>query len=124
MKKIVALLIAVAVLCSVSVPAFAAYKDEYKLSTVLGEAFPWGWGAKRWADLVAEKTEGRIKVEVYSGGQLYGEETGARWRAFMDLLDRACASGLVTIDQVVKGGIDGFAFAHRTLQPELQEAAA
>ena len=54
----------------------------------------------------------------------YGEETGARWRAFMDLLDRACASGLVTIDQVVKGGIDGFAFAHRTLQPELQEAAA
>ena len=31
MKKIVALLIAVAVLCSVSVPAFAAYKDEYKL---------------------------------------------------------------------------------------------
>ena len=54
----------------------------------------------------------------------YGEETGARWRAFMDLLDRACASGLVTIDQVVKGGIDGFAFAHRTLQPELQEVAA
>lgn len=54
----------------------------------------------------------------------YGEETGARWRAFMDLLDRACASGLVTIDQVVKGGIDGFAFAHRTLQPQPQEAAA
>lgn len=54
----------------------------------------------------------------------YGEETGARWRAFIDLLDRACASGLVTIDQVVKGGIDGFAFAHRTLQPQPQEAAA
>ncbi|WP_052247730.1 biliverdin-producing heme oxygenase [Brevundimonas nasdae] len=54
----------------------------------------------------------------------YGEETGARWRAFIDLLDRACAGGLVTIDQVVKGGIDGFAFAHRTLQPQPQEAAA
>ncbi|NSX33149.1 biliverdin-producing heme oxygenase [Brevundimonas vesicularis] len=54
----------------------------------------------------------------------YGEETGARWRAFMDLLDRACVSGLVTIDQVVKGGVDGFAFAHRTLQPQPQEAAA
>lgn len=54
----------------------------------------------------------------------YGEETGARWRAFMDLLDRACVSGLATIDQVVKGGVDGFAFAHRTLQPPPQEAAA
>jgi heme oxygenase len=54
----------------------------------------------------------------------YGEETGARWRAFMDLLDRACANGHATIDQVVKGGVDGFAFAHRTLQPQPQEAAA
>ena len=54
----------------------------------------------------------------------YGEETGARWRAFMDLLHRACVSGHVTIDQVVKGGVDGFAFAHRTLQPQPQEAAA
>ena len=29
------------------------------------------------ARLIEEKTEGRIKVEVYSGGQLYGEETGS-----------------------------------------------
>ena len=37
-----------------AMPASAQpYQDEYKLSTVLGEAFPWGWGAKRWADLVA-----------------------------------------------------------------------
>ena len=54
-----------------SMPASAQqYKDEYKLSTVLGEAFPWGWGAKRWADLVAEKTEGRIKIKVYPGTSL------------------------------------------------------
>ena len=32
-----------------AMPASAQpYQDEYKLSTVLGEAFPWGWGAKRW----------------------------------------------------------------------------
>ena len=54
----------------------------------------------------------------------YGEETGARWRAFMDLLDLACVSGRATVEQIVKGGVDGFAFAHRTLQPPPQEAAA
>jgi heme oxygenase len=54
----------------------------------------------------------------------YGEETGARWRAFMGLLDQACASGRATIDQVVKGGVEGFAFAQRTLQPQTQDAAA
>ena len=32
----------------------ADYKPEYRLSTVLGDAFPWGWGGKRWAELVAE----------------------------------------------------------------------
>ncbi|MEN5362030.1 biliverdin-producing heme oxygenase [Brevundimonas intermedia] len=54
----------------------------------------------------------------------YGEETGARWRAFMTLLDQACASGRATVEEIVQGGLDGFAFAHRTLQPQMQDAAA
>ncbi len=54
----------------------------------------------------------------------YGEETGARWRAFMALLDQACAAGRADVGQIVKGGVDGFAFAHRVLQPREQEAAA
>jgi heme oxygenase len=54
----------------------------------------------------------------------YGEDTGARWRAFIGLLDRACASGHAAIDQIVKGGVDGFDFAHRTLQPRNQNVAA
>ena len=60
-----------------TMPASAQqYKDEYKLSTVLGEAFPWGWGAKRWADLVAEKTDGRINIKVYPGVSLVsGDQT-------------------------------------------------
>ncbi len=60
-----------------SMPALSApYKDEYKLSTVLGEAYPWGWGAKRWADLVGEKTQGRIKIKVYPGAALVsGDQT-------------------------------------------------
>nr|WP_314526909.1 biliverdin-producing heme oxygenase [uncultured Brevundimonas sp.] len=53
----------------------------------------------------------------------YGDETGPRWRAFMTLLDQACAAGRADVDQIVKGGVDGFAFAHRILQPQEQEAA-
>ena len=30
------------------------YKDEYRLSVVLGTAFPWGKGAEIWADKVRE----------------------------------------------------------------------
>lgn len=54
----------------------------------------------------------------------YGEETGARWRAFIALLDLACTSGRASVDQIVQGGVDGFAFAQRTLQPQTQDAAA
>ncbi|WP_312597570.1 biliverdin-producing heme oxygenase [Brevundimonas sp.] len=54
----------------------------------------------------------------------YGEETGARWRAFITLLDRACAAGRAEVDQIVKGGVEGFAFAHRMLRSGAQEVAA
>jgi tripartite ATP-independent transporter DctP family solute receptor len=52
------------------------YKPEYRLSTVLGEAFPWGWGGKRWAELVAEKTSSRIHIKLYPGASLVsGDQT-------------------------------------------------
>ena len=42
---------------ALSAPASAAsYKDEYKLSIVVGTAFPWGQGAQIWSDLVRERT--------------------------------------------------------------------
>jgi TRAP-type transport system periplasmic protein len=50
----------------------AEYKAEYKLSTVVGKAFPWGAGAERWADLVREKTGGRINIKMYPGASLVG----------------------------------------------------
>jgi len=54
-------------------PAVAAdYKAEYKLSTVVGEAFPWGQGGKRWAELVKDKTAGRINIKMYPGAALVG----------------------------------------------------
>ncbi len=66
-------------LCGLSLlPAAHAadYKAEYKLSTVLGDAFPWGWSGKRWAELIAEKTGGRINVKMYPGASLVsGDQT-------------------------------------------------
>lgn len=58
-------------------PAAAqAYKEEYRVSTVLPVPFPWGVAAQRWADLVAERTEGRINMQLYPGAQLVqGEQT-------------------------------------------------
>ena len=39
------------------------YKPEYKMSLVLGPAFPWGKGGEIWADLVRERTAGRINIK-------------------------------------------------------------
>jgi tripartite ATP-independent transporter DctP family solute receptor len=50
----------------------ADYKPEYKLSTVLGKPFPWGNAGERWAELVKEKTAGRINIKMYPGASLVG----------------------------------------------------
>ncbi len=52
------------------------YKDEYKLSLVVGTAFPWGQGGQIWADLVKERTDGRINIKLYPGVSLVqGDQT-------------------------------------------------
>jgi len=52
------------------------YKDEYKLSLVVGTAFPWGQGAEIWADMVRERTDGRINIKLYPGVSLVqGDQT-------------------------------------------------
>ena len=56
MKKIIAVLVAVTVFCSVSAPAFAAYKDEYKLDIVPSLTTAWGMGASYFTDLVRERS--------------------------------------------------------------------
>jgi TRAP-type transport system periplasmic protein len=54
-------------------PALAqSYRAEYRLSTVLGTAFPWGQAGERWAELVKEKTQGRITIKLYPGTSLVG----------------------------------------------------
>ncbi|HMW52466.1 MAG TPA: DctP family TRAP transporter solute-binding subunit [Rhodocyclaceae bacterium] len=48
------------------------YRAEYRLSTTLGTAFPWGQAGERWIELVKEKTQGRINIKLYSGNSLVG----------------------------------------------------
>src|SRR5690349_9812249 len=53
-----------------------AYKSEYKVSTVVGTAFPWGKGGEIWINLVRERTQGRINMKLYPGVSLInGDQT-------------------------------------------------
>ena len=65
---------AAATLLAVGLPtaaqAQAKYKDEYRMSLVLGTAFPWGQGGQLWADKVRERTNGRINIKLYPGTSL------------------------------------------------------
>ncbi len=59
-------------------PALAQskYQTEYRLSTVVGTAFPWGKAGERWGELVRERTKGRINIKMYPGTSLVaGDQT-------------------------------------------------
>jgi tripartite ATP-independent transporter DctP family solute receptor len=56
--------------------AQANYKAEYKMSLVLGPPTPWGMAGQIWADLVKERTQGRINIKLYPGVSLVqGDQT-------------------------------------------------
>jgi len=49
----------------------ASYKPEYKLSLVVAPNNPWGDSGTRFADLVRERTGGKINIKCYFAGQLF-----------------------------------------------------
>jgi tripartite ATP-independent transporter DctP family solute receptor len=52
------------------------YQAEYRLSTVVGTAFPWGKAGERWGEIVRTKTNGRINIKMYPGTSLVaGDQT-------------------------------------------------
>src|SRR3990170_70244 len=52
------------------------YKTEYKMSTVVPPAFAWGKGGEIFANLVRERTGGRINIKQYPGASLVqGDQT-------------------------------------------------
>jgi TRAP-type C4-dicarboxylate transport system substrate-binding protein len=50
--------------------AQAAYRPEYKMSTVVPPAFAWGKGGEIFGNLVRERTSGRINIKQYPGASL------------------------------------------------------
>lgn len=78
MRKIIMFLLMVCVTWLWVNPVLAQqkYRPEYRLSTVVGTAFPWGKAGERWADLVRERTQGRINIKMYPGAALVaGDQT-------------------------------------------------
>lgn len=65
---------ACAAAAAVALPRFAcaqgAYRAEYKMSTVVPPAFAWGRGGEIFANLVRERTGGRINIKQYPGASL------------------------------------------------------
>jgi tripartite ATP-independent transporter DctP family solute receptor len=71
-------LIAALAITAAAMPAFAQtkYQNEYRLSTVVGTAFPWGKAGERWGEIVRQKTNGRINIKLYPGVSLVaGDQT-------------------------------------------------
>ncbi len=78
MKRNAKLYLAMIFMATVLLPlcASAEYKDEYKMSVVVGSKLPWGQGAERFAELVREGTGGRINIKVYpSSALMAGKQT-------------------------------------------------
>ncbi len=68
-KKSIACLLTLGLLLAFALPARAAsYKPEYKLSLVIGPQTPWGQAAQKFADLVKERTGGKINIKCYFAG--------------------------------------------------------
>jgi len=76
-KKVQLFCLAIAlVFAATSAVAGAGYKKEYKMSVVVGGKLPWGAGATKFADLVRERTDGRINIKVYTSSALMaGKQT-------------------------------------------------
>jgi TRAP-type transport system periplasmic protein len=81
--------------------AAQTYRPEYKLSTVLPASYPWGKAGERWAELVKEKTEGRINIKMYPGMSLVGGEQTREFSAIRQgIIDLAIGSTINWSPQV------------------------
>jgi tripartite ATP-independent transporter DctP family solute receptor len=92
-----------ALAATLAAPALAQtkYKDEYKLSTVVPASFPWGKGGEIWADLVRQRTNGRINIKMYPGVSLVqGDQTREFTAIRQGIIDMAIGSTINWSPQV------------------------
>ncbi len=91
-----------AALSFTALPAAAQnYKSEYRMSLVVGTAFPWGKGGEIWANKVKEKTNGRINIKLYPGVSLIqGDQTREFSALRQGVIDMAIGSTINWSPQV------------------------
>jgi TRAP-type C4-dicarboxylate transport system substrate-binding protein len=82
---------------AVALPRFAfaqgAYKAEYKMSTVVPPAFAWGKGGEIFANLVRERTAGRINIKQYPGASLVQGQQDREFAAMRQgIIDVLCGA--------------------------------
>ena len=101
-RSLLALMAVAATLGSFSVAAPAqTYKSEYKMSLVLGPPTPWGEAGRIWADLVKERTQGRINIKLYPGVSLIqGDQTREFSALRQGVIDMAVGSTINWSPQV------------------------
>ncbi|GEK46742.1 DctP family TRAP transporter solute-binding subunit [Halomonas pacifica] len=81
--------------------AFSAQARELSISTVLSDAFPWGQAAEKWAELVEERSEGRLTMRVYPNAQLVAGDQTREFSAMRSgLIDAAVGSTINWSPQV------------------------
>lgn len=86
-----------ALLCT----ALSAQAREFSVSTVLSDAFPWGQAAEKWAELVEERSEGRITMRIYPNSQLVSGDQTREFSAMRSgLIDMAVGSTINWSPQV------------------------
>lgn len=79
----------------------SAQAREYSVSTVLSDAFPWGQAAEKWAELVKERSGGRITLRVYPNSQLVSGDQTREFSAMRSgLIDMAVGSTINWSPQV------------------------
>jgi tripartite ATP-independent transporter DctP family solute receptor len=104
-RSLLAVLAAAATLGTFSLAAPAqtpaAYKAEYKMSLVVPPSFPWGKGGEIWANLVKERTQGRINIKLYPGVSLIqGDQTREFSALRQGVIDMAIGSTINWSPQV------------------------
>ena len=92
-RKVILASFAVGMIFQTEAALAQTYRTEYRLSTVVTNAFPWGWAGERWATLIKEKTQGRINVKQYPGTSLVGGEQTREFTAIRQgVIDMAVGS--------------------------------
>ncbi len=100
-KTVIGLALAAAALAFTSAAPAQTYKAEYKMSLVVGPAFPWGKGGEIWANLVRERTQGRINIKLYPGVSLIqGDQTREFSAIRQGVIDMAIGSTINWSPQV------------------------